>query len=298
MDSRTLPGEDLQPKESHCPSCGIYVGIASKCPRCGAEVGKHISVRVFRWAAVLLAIGGLLMLYLMATHRELPLMKVEQLQPTMYFAYIRIAGTVSEEPRIFRKDGTVRSLRFSVDDGTGEINVTAYRTQAQELIEANLLPHYGQNVVVAGSLAVTGGEDLLLRIQTPEHVTIEGGKGGASAIEKLEEIDADRKGEFCTAEGLVTGVYAPKPDTRQPWNMKIEDDTERMFIIFWEETHADLERMGLLETGRYVRVTAEIDSFRGMPQLRPRDAYDIIRIDGLSLDIEGNPIAAEPEDTP
>ena len=131
-----------------------------------------MSVRVFRYAALGLGTIGLGLLYLMAIHRELPVVKIGEIKPTMNFAYVRVVGTVAGDPRIFKEVGKVRSLRFTVDDGTGEISVTAFRSQAEDLVDQHKVPASGDRVEVAGALSITADDDVVMRLQVPEHLIL------------------------------------------------------------------------------------------------------------------------------
>ena len=42
------PQEKRYYEETHCPSCGRFVGTLSRCPYCQTETQKRLSIRVFK----------------------------------------------------------------------------------------------------------------------------------------------------------------------------------------------------------------------------------------------------------
>jgi ribosomal protein L32 len=52
-----------KPNLADCPSCGRFIGPAMSCPYCGADAAGRMPLRVCRWLAVLLGVGGLALLY-------------------------------------------------------------------------------------------------------------------------------------------------------------------------------------------------------------------------------------------
>ena len=124
---QVLPGHETQSEEMNCPNCGRFVGAVTKCPYCGSKVEKRMSLVAIRWAAVLLATIGLFLLYLMAKHREIPVVMLGDVQPTMNFGQIRVVGQVASDARTFRNGG----MGFNVSDGTGTIMVFVSAKQAK-----------------------------------------------------------------------------------------------------------------------------------------------------------------------
>jgi hypothetical protein len=90
----------------------------------------------------------------------------------MNWAYIRIAGQVSRQPAY---DPQARSLQFWVWDGTGEIMVSAYRSETEALMAAGLVPFMGDNVTVEGTLRIKEDFEYLI-LNVPEHTVIQPGE--------------------------------------------------------------------------------------------------------------------------
>ncbi|MFO7870548.1 MAG: hypothetical protein R6V03_03850 [Kiritimatiellia bacterium] len=140
-----------------CPGCERFIGPADKCPYCGADSAKPGFLRLLRRLSLAAAAAGVLFLYLMAVNRELPLIKVSDITPTMNFAYVRVRGKVIRKPYVGRDEpGSSPSyVSFSLNDGTGVLRAVAYRQAASKLHEAGLIPAEGERVEVSGSLSVS-----------------------------------------------------------------------------------------------------------------------------------------------
>jgi len=129
-----------------------------------------VAVRV---VAILLATVGLGLLYAAARHREPPVVQVSEITPVMNFAHVRVTGTVPRRAYI-GKNGDYVS--FSVDDGSGQIRVAAYRDVARRLIESKRLPNAGDQVEVRGSLSAAADSVPKLYLKLPGHLNITSSK--------------------------------------------------------------------------------------------------------------------------
>ncbi|MCF7838907.1 MAG: OB-fold nucleic acid binding domain-containing protein, partial [Candidatus Marinimicrobia bacterium] len=230
-EKQALPGHEQQPQEMLCPSCGRYVGGAGRCRYCGARSRKRLSLVVTRWAAVFLATVGLYLLYLMAINRDIEQVWVGEITPMMNFAYVRIAGVVDSEPRIFQRSGRVEGLRFDVDDGTGTLSVSAYRQQAEEIVAAGQVPRSGDQVEVVGSLSVSADDRTLLRLQSLEGLRIVRAETPAA---RIADLRPDHEGPV-QISGEITDVRAPPPDSRAPWTIRIRDASGEAPVSFWQD---------------------------------------------------------------
>lgn len=169
---RMTPLPTAAVRGDHCPSCERFIGPADSCPYCGEDSARSPALRRLRTAALLLAFLGLACLYLMATHRELPVVDIQQITPMMNFAYVRVVGRVVREPRVITRDGRVDYCSFMIDDGTGTLRVQAYRRAAERLAGENRLPREGALVDVAGSLSVAAEDAPKLRLQVVEQLRV------------------------------------------------------------------------------------------------------------------------------
>jgi len=276
MNDTPLPGQEEQPEETICPSCGRFVGALSRCPHCGARVNKRLSIRVFRYGALLLGIVGLLLLYLMVTHREIPIIQIGDIQPTMNFAYVRIAGTVTGDARIYKEAGRVRSMRFMLDDGTGEISVTAYHSQAQTLVDAGKVPRLGDLVEVAGSLSVSAEDNAIMRLQVPEQLNLVKAETPVSMLGDLSDTMVDTGVQV---EGTIKKVMAPRAGSKAPWVVVIDDGTGEASLTFWDSIYAEIPEKVQLMEGAKVRARVNLKTYKGKLQLSLGQGSDLEFID-------------------
>ncbi|MBU1694843.1 MAG: hypothetical protein KJ726_05365 [Verrucomicrobia bacterium] len=295
MTTNPLPGHADQPAEITCANCGQFVGALTRCPRCGARVEKRMSVRLFRYAALALGTIGLGLLYLMAIHRELPVVRIGDIKPTMNFAYVRVIGTVAGDPRIFKEAGKVRSLRFTVDDGTGEISVTAYRAQAAALVEQRKIPSSGDHVEVAGSLSMTADDDVIMRLQVPEHLTL---TRAEVPVTRLGDVNGSLVGTSILVEGIISAVNPPRPESRMPWVVEIRDESGEGAITFWQDAYPDIRDKALLIPGSRVRARISVRTYRERLQLMLNRGEDLEVQAGDSARLfvagPGAPVPADP----
>lgn len=259
-----LPGQDQQPDESVCSSCGRFVGALTRCPYCGARVAKRLSVRMVRYAALLMGVVGLGLLYLMVRNREVPAIRIADIEPTMNFAYVRIIGSVSSDARVFKEGQRIRSLRFMVDDGSGEISVTAFRSQAEALVEGNRIPRRGDRVEVMGSLNVTADGEIVMRLQVPDHLKI---APAEMDVTPLAEVTDALVGENILVEGIIHDVVAPGPDSKAPWVVTIRDGSGEGQITFWRSIYDEIPNKVLLARGQRVRARVTVKTYKEKLQL-------------------------------
>ena len=154
---------------TECPRCGRFVGAYARCPYCGADVGQRMTVRVFKYGSLVLAILGLAVLLFAAIGSEVPTVEIGDLRATMNWAYVRVEGVVTRQPGYDPKTG---ALRLWIDDGTGEIMVSAYRSEAEELLAGGLLPVMGDRVALEGTLRIKEDFQYLV-LNVPQHTVIQ-----------------------------------------------------------------------------------------------------------------------------
>jgi len=86
-------------------------------PVYGPQVKRPMRVRVLQIASLVLAVAGLILLYLYSVNRDIPTVRVSEITPTMNFAYVKVSGNVTSDAYIFKSGGVV----FNLHDGSGEI---------------------------------------------------------------------------------------------------------------------------------------------------------------------------------
>lgn len=132
-------------------------------------------LRILRWSALALGVGGLLVL-LVAVHRtDLPLVQTADIVPSMNYGRVRVLGTVVGEPRVFDKQGLPDYASFELDDGTGRIVVAAGQRTARGLVNGRLLPARGDQVEATGSLSLAPNRRARLYLDSPSQLRRLGG---------------------------------------------------------------------------------------------------------------------------
>ncbi|MBL7076450.1 MAG: OB-fold nucleic acid binding domain-containing protein [Kiritimatiellae bacterium] len=154
-----------------CPSCNRYIGPAGRCPYCHSDAPKPAMLRILRIGSVVLAVAGLVLLYLAVTHRELPVQNIGEITPLMNYAYVRVVGEVPRSCFVGEEE-PVDYVSFMVKDATGSIRVKAQGEVALKLFETGRLPQRGARVDVAGSLNVAPGKKPEMRLQAPRQLLI------------------------------------------------------------------------------------------------------------------------------
>lgn len=152
-------------RAAFCPGCERFIGPADTCPYCECDSARKPLLRILRAGAVILALAGLAVLHVMATHGEAPLIRISEITPMMNFGWVRIQGVVEKDVAVSRRKGRVDSVSYTVEDGTGSIRVVAYGMAAQALVDHRRLPGGKTRVDLTGNLNVSadGNTKLILR---------------------------------------------------------------------------------------------------------------------------------------
>jgi DNA/RNA endonuclease YhcR with UshA esterase domain len=251
---------------SQCPSCGRFVGPYEVCPYCGARQAPRLSLRAVKWGAILLATVGLALLWIAAARAPLPHISIQQAAATMNFAYVEIAGQVVRSPT-YNPDS--RSLSFTVDDGTGQMRVWAFRDVVDKLRAAGRIPGLGDRVTVAGTLRVRE-EDVSLTLNVPEHLEIGRAAAEERAIGSITAADALRR---VRVRGQVW-------DVREPYSgltlITLRDATGAVDVAVDASLRHLTGDFSPPEVGQSLEVTATVSLYRDTPQLVPPSVGDIV----------------------
>lgn len=121
-----------------------------------------------------MALLGISVLGLMSKCRELPLVHAGRITPMMNYARVRVAGHVLRNAFVGRDGDTVDYISFYINDGTGEIRISAYDDTAKNMMETGLLPGKGDFVETDGLLRVAKGKATTLNMNNLS--TIRGAK--------------------------------------------------------------------------------------------------------------------------
>ena len=164
-----IPSDSNQEPEGTCPACGYFVGIASTCIRCGARTHKRISLRIIRWGSVIGSILGIALLWYAAYTKTPHLVKVSDIDEMMNGALVKVAGRVASAVEDQDKNG----LKLKVDDGTGEINISAFNKLAQfKKVLGDKMPKLGDEIEVTGVLSENQKFGVSMFLTIPDRIKI------------------------------------------------------------------------------------------------------------------------------
>ena len=242
-------------------------------PAYGSQVKRPLRVHALRVAAVVLALAGLGLLYAYSTHRDIPVVRVADIQPTMNFATVRVVGTVSRNAYVFDSG----SMVFNINDGSGEIAVMGGRAQAEALENAGRLPRKGDRVDVAGSLSVNADREVRLRLMSTEQLILSRkhiSEPFGHRVMRLADVTPLQEGEHLTVTGTLKEINVPGPGSKAPYKLTLTQDGSELEVIFWEEVFQGLENK-LPEPGTIICASGEINLYQDRVQLKVWEANDL-----------------------
>jgi len=265
MKEPTAPTPTIRdfPEETICPSCGKFVGAYTRCPYCGSEHRRRISIRFFRFFALIVAFGGVFLIWLAARGIKAPLIKISDIQPMHSFAYVRVEG---ENTRTNTYDDG--GVSFVVDDGTGTLRVRAYPDTGKDLIKMGRVPETGDRVSVEGQIQFTEDRIALL-INVPEKVKVERAqlKPLESGTTEIGGVTPEMKGKEVVIVGKVTAVANIGKGTK----LELTDPTSSIDVVVWDSVRDRVTAPGApLAEGKFLKVRGHVGEYQGKLQLVPR----------------------------
>lgn len=276
-NKQVLPGHETQSKEMNCPKCGRFVGAVPKCPYCGSKVEKRMSLVAVRWTAVLLSTVGLFLLFMMAKHRDIPVVLLGNIQPTMNFGQIRIVGQVDSDARTFKNGG----MGFNVSDGTGTIMVFVSQKQANDLISQNLVPKAGDGIDFAGGLNISDEQATMRLLSVHELKLIR----SVAVTVRMADVNDSLAGSAINLAGKVIGIVVPPADSKRPYDIQVEDDSGKQTINCWTTEFDQIQGKEALE-GAFFRARVSVDSYKEKLQLKLSSGLDFEILESLPGAVE------------
>lgn len=253
----TRPQDLRNGSSGECPSCGRFVGPLEKCPYCGADIGQRMAIRVFKYGSLVLAILGLVVLRFVAAHSQAPTVEIGGLTGTMNWAFVRIEGLVTQQPSY---DPEAETLRFWIQDGTGEITVVAYRSEAEVLLDKDLVPSMGDQVAVEGTLRIKEGFQYLV-VDVPQHTEV---RRAAPVEMTVAEVHGAPLYQVVTVRAVVRADRTPYEGLRI---LTLRDTSADIEVTLPSEKSPFGGVLPKVSVGQSVQVTGAVDQYKGAPQI-------------------------------
>lgn len=249
-------------------------------PVYGLQVKRPLKIKVLQYASLVLAIAGLILLYLFSVNRDIPVISIGNITPTMNFACVRIVGEVVRDAAFSKAGGLV----FNVKDGSGEIAVMSSRVQAQTLRASVKLPRRGDRIEVTGSLSVSADQDVKLRMQSPDQLILNRKRTSvapaAVSYIKLNEVVAAHKGEYVAVAGLLKSINVPGPGVKTPYVLTLEEGGVELAVVFWDDVFQGLEQK-LPMPGKRISARGRVEVYNETVQLKVREAGDLRIVESM-----------------
>ncbi len=241
------------------------------------QVKRPVRIQILRYASLVLAFAGLILLYLYSINRDIPTVRISKITPTMNFATVRVVGNVSRDAYIFNSGGVV----FNLHDGSGEIAILGGRAQAEALRQIGNLPRRGDRVEVIGSLSTGADQEVKLRMHSADQMTLQRKKkvrSHAPPCIMLSDITPAQKGDQLSVKGLLKEISIPPPGSRAPYVLTLEENGVELAVIFWDRVFQGLEKK-LPIPGEMIRATGRVDLYKNTLQLKVWEAVDLRVVD-------------------
>jgi DNA/RNA endonuclease YhcR with UshA esterase domain len=228
-----------------------------------------MAVRVFKVGSLVLAVLGVAVLLFAATRSEPPAVDIGNLHGTMNWAYVRVEGTVTRQPA---RDPESKILTLWVSDGTGEIMVLAYRSEADALLARGFVPVMGDSLVLEGTLRIREDFQYLV-LNVPDNLEVR-------PVEPAEMTIAAVEARSLYEKVRVRGVVR---DDRTPYEglriLTLRDATGEIDVTLSTGDAAlsgDLPDLGI---GQSVSIEGAVDHYRGTPQISIGRGSDLVVLD-------------------
>ncbi|MCX7005212.1 MAG: hypothetical protein NTV22_18335, partial [bacterium] len=249
---------------------------------------KRMPMSVMRYAALLVALVGMVCLHLMAMYRDVPATTIGAITPNMNYAYKSVTGRATQAPRFYEENGKLTGVQLTIADDSGELRVRGFKPVAEALRQRGVQIRKGDKVKVAGTLRVIE-DNVSMMLQVPEHLEIL--DTVAPTAVAFNELGGVEDGKLVTVRGIIERVDLPRSE-RAPYNILMSDGTGTGRVVAWRNVFDASGNDARLQRGATVEVRANVAQFRGEPQLQLADARDITVVaDASQTDAGGNETA-------
>ncbi len=236
-----------------------------------------MAVRAFKYGSLVLAVVGVAILLLVAWQSQVPVVEIGSLSGTMNWAYVRVEGIVTRQPAYDPGDGT---LMLWVGDGSGEMMVMAYRSEAEWLVNEGLVPTMGDGVALEGTLRIKE-EFRYLVLNVPQHTELR----PAEPVEvPIDQVSTARLYQRVIVRGVIRDDRSPYEGLRI---LTLRDANGEIEATLPTDAVALTGAWPDLHVGQSVEVTGTVDSYSGTPQISVARGSDLIVLDeALAIAVE------------
>lgn len=161
-------------RPGRCPACERFIGPLDVCPYCDCPTERQAGLRLLRALAILLAVGGLLLLAFAVRQPAVPAVSAGAILPSMNFARVRVAGALASAPRSGRSRSGSAWVNFTLEDGTGRLRVAAFGETAERLLPVLADAGTGAVCRAEGWLSIRAGQLPSLQIRDPAALDLKG----------------------------------------------------------------------------------------------------------------------------
>lgn len=194
---------------SECPSCGSADVAQLLCNHCGARTHGRASQRNITLIATTLLVVGILLFKMASIYAETEISKISELGEEENFEHVRVVGRVTEIPKFYTDKYGGSTLKFYLNDSTGELSVKCGSEILDKLVSENKIPAFGDIIDLEGTLyageeyrviKIFSSESLRIKPRIYEELTI------ASIASKKAEEDFTA-GKLVKISGIINSVY-------------------------------------------------------------------------------------------
>ena len=214
-------------EETHCKSCGRYVGALEVCPFCRSFNPKRLSVRLVKYLTPIISVLGLFVLHYIGIHYGNPEVKLDSLTKRSNFAQVSVNATVNGPLRYYAAAGKGEnaggSAEFEIDDGSALMLVRCYDDATREMAEFKKLPAFGDKIKLRASFQYKGKGGFLI-LGSEKGIEIDRPKPEKAVPIKLVTENAGEKfkrGDTVKLSGRVASVDS----SRYEMNIELEAAT-------------------------------------------------------------------------
>ncbi len=287
--------QKLYHEQTHCHSCGRFVGVFDRCPYCQAQNEKRLSLRLFKLFSLLVSTVGLALLLFYARTIQPPLVTIDSLTPLTNFAQVRIRGTVERSFGIHPQWGSL-SFTLAQKGKTGEIErirVSAYGKVASEVAALGNLPQEGDELTVQGLVRFQKDNPGIL-LNSGRRIEFHKRAGAQSAAAPAAPLNsADVKSEMVGKTVQVKGKVAEV--LTFPRGVLIRLDKRREGLPVWVPSRVQEDMpldLSTLDEDDEILVSGKVKPYKSDVEI------EVAQADGIRRVGEAKPESKSPAPTP